>query len=75
MRRLQRDPMPRSWGAQIPGLSWGAAASSPHSSIPLSGEGSRSCSRAAIPQSLSLPLMMREGKGCGKLSVTIARRR
>jgi hypothetical protein len=61
-------------GAQILGPSWGAAASSPCSSILMSGEGSRSCSGAAIPQSLSLPLMMRERKGCRKLSVTIAMR-
>jgi hypothetical protein len=74
MRRLQRDPKPRSWGAQILGPSWGAAASSPRSSIPMSGERSRSCSGAAIPQSLSFPLMMRERKGCGKFFVTIARR-
>jgi hypothetical protein len=72
MRRLQRDLMPQSRGAQILGPSWGAVASSPLSSIPKSGERSRSCSGAAIPQSLSLPLMMRERKGCGKFSVTIA---
>jgi hypothetical protein len=75
MRGLQRDLMPRSWGAQILGPSWGAAASSPRNSIPMSGEGSRSCSGAAIPHSLSLPLMMRERKGCGMLSMTIARQR
>jgi hypothetical protein len=74
MCRLQRDVMPRSRGAQILGPSWGAAASSPRSSIPMSGEHSRSCSRATIPQSLSLPLMIRERKGCRKFSVTIAMR-
>jgi hypothetical protein len=75
MRRLQRDPMTQSRGAQILGSSWGAAALSTRSSIPMSGEGSRSCSGVATPQSLSLPLMTRERKGCGTLSVTIARRR
>jgi hypothetical protein len=75
MRRLQRDPMPRSRGAQTRGLSWGAAASSPRSLIPMSGEGSRSCSGAAIPESLSLPLMMRWRKRCGVLSMSITRRR
>jgi hypothetical protein len=75
MRWLQRDPMPRSRGAQIRGPSWGAAALSPRSSIPMSGEGSRSCSRVAIPQSLSLPLIMSWRKSCGIISVNIARRR
>jgi hypothetical protein len=37
MRRLKRDLKPRSRGAQILGPSWGAAASSPRSSIPMSG--------------------------------------
>lgn len=37
-------------------------------------EHNRLCSGAAIPQSLSLPLMMRERKSCGKFSVTIAMR-
>jgi hypothetical protein len=46
----------------------------PRSSILMSGEGSRSCSGDAIPQNLSLPLMMRERKGCGELSMTIVTR-
>jgi hypothetical protein len=75
MRRMQRDPMPRSRGTQTRGPSWGAAASSPRSLIPMSGEGSHSCPRAAIPQSLSLPLMMSWRKSCGVLSVSIMRRR
>jgi hypothetical protein len=74
-RRLQRDPMPRLRGTQNRGPSWGAAALSPRSSIPMSGEGSRSCSRAVIPRSLSLPLMMSWRKSCGIISVNITRRR
>jgi hypothetical protein len=75
MRWLQGDPKPGSGGTQILAPSWGAAASSPRNSIPMSGERSRSCSEAAIPQSFSFPLMMRERKGCGKFSATITRRR
>jgi hypothetical protein len=66
MHQLQRDPMPRLRGAQNHVPSWGAAALSPRSSIPMSGKGSSSCSRVVIPRSLSLPLMMSWRKSCGK---------
>jgi hypothetical protein len=73
MPRPRRDPMPRPQGAQNHGPSWGAAALSPRSSIPMSGEGSRSCSGPAIPRSLSSPSMMSWRKSCGIISVSITR--
>jgi hypothetical protein len=48
MHQLQRDPTPRPWGAQNRGPSWGAAALSPCSSIPMSGVGSRDTSEPLL---------------------------
>jgi hypothetical protein len=69
------DPAPRSRGAQNRGPSWGAAALSPCSSIPMSGVGSRSCSGAATPRSPSFPLTLSWRSSSGIISVNISRRR
>jgi hypothetical protein len=50
MHRLQGDPTPWSRGTQNHGPSWGAAALSSHSSTPMSGVGSHSCSGATPPR-------------------------
>jgi hypothetical protein len=75
MHRLQGDPTPRWRGAQNRGLSWGAAALSLCSSIPMSGVGSRSCSGAATPRSPSSPSTMRWRRSLRIVSVSIPRRR
>jgi hypothetical protein len=77
MHRLKGDLTPWLRGAQKRGLSWGAAALSPHSSTPMSGVGSRSYSRAAPPrtQNPSSPSTMSWRRGLGIISVSIPRRR
>jgi hypothetical protein len=73
--QLQGDPTPWWKGAQNRGLSWGAAALPLRSSIPMSGVGSRSGSRAATPRSPSSPSTMSWRRSFGIVSVSIPRRR
>jgi hypothetical protein len=67
------DPTPRPRGTQNHGPSWGAAALSPRSSIPMSGVGSRSCSGAATPRSPSSPSTMSWRSSFRIISVNIPR--
>jgi hypothetical protein len=62
-------------GAQNRGPPWGAAALSPRSSIPMSGVGSRSCSRAATPRRPSSPSTTSWRSSFGIIFVNIPRRR
>jgi hypothetical protein len=67
------DPTPRWRGAYNRGLSWGAAALSLRSSIPMSGVGSRFGSGAAAPRSSSSPSTMSWRRSLGIVSVSIPR--
>jgi hypothetical protein len=75
MRRLQGVPTPWRRRVQNRGPSWGAATSSPHGAIPMSGARRRSGSGPAAPRNPSSSLMMSGRSSLGMSSVSMPRQR